>query len=96
MEKCTFCVQRIHEAKIAAKSQGVPLKDGDVQPACQQSCPAQAIAFGDLNDPNSLVSRWMQYPQRYRVLEELNFEPAVGYLAVVRNRAGSGKEGSHG
>jgi molybdopterin-containing oxidoreductase family iron-sulfur binding subunit len=96
MEKCTFCVQRIHEAKIAAKSQGTPLADGAVQPACQQSCPAQAIVFGDLNDPGSLVSRWMQNPRRYGVLEELNVKPAVGYLAVVRNRADGGNEGSHG
>ena len=55
MEKCTFCVQRIQEAKIEARQQGKPLHDGEVQTACQQSCPAQAIIFGDLNDPESRV-----------------------------------------
>ncbi|MFB3916173.1 MAG: TAT-variant-translocated molybdopterin oxidoreductase [Terriglobales bacterium] len=86
MEKCTFCVQRIQAGKISAKTRGVAIADGDVQTACQQSCPAQAIVFGDLNDPKSRVSRLMKDPRRYRVLAELNVRPAVGYLTIVRNR----------
>ncbi len=86
MEKCTFCVQRLQEAKIEAKRRGTRVEDGAVQTACQQSCPAQAIYFGDLNDPNSRVRRMMQNPRRYRVLAELNVRPSVGYLTVVRNR----------
>jgi Fe-S-cluster-containing dehydrogenase component len=96
MEKCTFCVQRIQEAKIEAKRRGEKVVDGAVQTACQQSCPAHAIDFGDLNDPNSRVSKMMQNPRRYRVLEELNVRPAVGYLTVVRNRDHESKEEQHG
>jgi molybdopterin-containing oxidoreductase family iron-sulfur binding subunit len=94
MEKCTFCVQRIQEGKIEAKRRGEKVADGSVQTACQQSCPAGAIYFGDLNDPNSQVSKMMANPRRYRVLEELNVRPAVGYLTVVRNRPQEGMEGS--
>lgn len=86
MEKCSFCVQRIEEAKIEAKRTGTAIADGTIQPACQQSCPANAIAFGDLNDPKSRVSKLMADPRRYRLLEELNVQPAVGYLSLVRNR----------
>ncbi len=86
MEKCTFCVQRIQEAKIEAKRTGVPLGDGDIQPACQQSCPARAIIFGDTNDPASEVSKLMRSRRRYRVLEEINVRPSVGYLKLVRNK----------
>jgi molybdopterin-containing oxidoreductase family iron-sulfur binding subunit len=92
MEKCTFCVQRIQEGKIEAKRRGEKVPDGAVQTACQQSCPAQAIYFGDLNDPNSQVSKMMANPRRYRVLEELNVRPAVGYLTIVRNHPQEGKE----
>ncbi|MBZ5573979.1 MAG: TAT-variant-translocated molybdopterin oxidoreductase [Acidobacteriia bacterium] len=94
MEKCTFCVQRIQEAKIEAKRRGEKVPDGEVETACQQSCPAQAIYFGDLNDPNSQVSKMMANPRRYRVLEELNVRPAVGYLTIVRNRPPEGREKS--
>ncbi len=96
MEKCTFCVQRIQEAKIEAKRRGEKIEDGAIQTACQQSCPAQAIYFGDLNDPNSRVSKMMANPRRYRVLEELNVRPAVGYLTVVRNREEGSEEEHHG
>ncbi len=96
MEKCTFCIQRIQAAKIEARQRGVPLADGVIQVACQQSCPARAIAFGDLNDPKSQVAQWMQSPRRYRVLEEMNFRPAVGYLAVVRNRTETKGGAPHG
>lgn len=86
MEKCTFCVQRIQEAKIESKKQGVPIKDGAIQPACQQSCPANAIVFGDTNDPNSQISQHMKDARHYRVLEEIGIRPSVGYLTLVRNR----------
>ncbi|OIP34611.1 MAG: hypothetical protein AUK27_07070 [Deltaproteobacteria bacterium CG2_30_66_27] len=86
MEKCTFCVQRIQEAKAEAGRQGRTVKDGDVQPACMQSCPAKAIAFGNANDPESTVSKRKRDPRWYRVLAELNVDPAVGYLRVIRNR----------
>ena len=96
MEKCTFCIQRIQEAKIEAKRRGERIEDGSIQTACQQSCPAEAIYFGDLNDPNSRVSKMMANPRRYRVLEELNVRPAVGYLTVVRNSEQENKEENHG
>jgi molybdopterin-containing oxidoreductase family iron-sulfur binding subunit len=96
MEKCTFCVQRIQEAKIEAKRRGAALADGEIRSACQQSCPARAIAFGDMNDPESEVSRWMRSRRYYRVLEEFNFRPSVGYLAVVRQRAATEEKQSNG
>jgi Fe-S-cluster-containing dehydrogenase component len=68
------------------------VEDGAAQTACQQSCPAKAIYFGDLNDPDSQVSRMMKDPRGYRVLSELNVKPAVGYLTVVRNRPGEARE----
>jgi molybdopterin-containing oxidoreductase family iron-sulfur binding subunit len=86
MEKCSFCIQRISNAKARAKEDGRPLADGDVKTACQQSCPAQAIVFGDLNDPNSQVSQMRANGRSYRVLEELKVEPSIGYLRIVRNR----------
>jgi molybdopterin-containing oxidoreductase family iron-sulfur binding subunit len=96
MEKCTFCVHRIQEARIESKRTGQPLRDGDIKTACQQSCPANAIAFGDLNDPNSEVSRLMASGRRYRVLEEINVRPSVGYLKVVRQTAAAAEEKQHG
>lgn len=85
MEKCTFCVQRIQEAKIEARRTGAPLRDGEIQTACQQSCPAGAIVFGDLNDPQSRVSQLVRSNRRYRVLEEINVRPSVTYLKIVRH-----------
>jgi molybdopterin-containing oxidoreductase family iron-sulfur binding subunit len=86
MEKCSLCVQRIQEAKIEAKKNGVKIQDGDIQPACAQSCPAKAIVFGDMNDPNSELVKRMKSPRYYKVLEELGVRPSVGYLTLVRNR----------
>ena len=86
MEKCTFCVQRIEEAKIEARRTGQPIADGSLQTACQQVCPAQAIVFGDLNDPKSRVARLVGDPRAYSVLGELNTQPSVRYLTLVRNR----------
>ena len=86
MEKCSLCVQRIQEAKAEAKQAGVPVADGKIQPACAQSCPAGAIVFGDMNDPESRLSQLKQDRRHYTVLEELGVKPVVGYLAKVRNR----------
>jgi molybdopterin-containing oxidoreductase family iron-sulfur binding subunit len=94
MEKCSMCVQRIGEAKIEAKHQGQPLADGDVQTACQQSCPGQAIIFGDMNDSDSRIHAALQDPRRYHVLEEFNFRPSVAYLRMVRNRDAEDAGGS--
>ncbi|HEV2855710.1 MAG TPA: 4Fe-4S dicluster domain-containing protein [Thermoanaerobaculia bacterium] len=85
MEKCSLCIQRVQAGKLKAETAGVPLADGDIKTACQQACPAEAIVFGDLNDPASAVSRQQASPRFYRVLEELNTRPVVGYLARVRN-----------
>jgi molybdopterin-containing oxidoreductase family iron-sulfur binding subunit len=86
MEKCSLCVQRIQEAKIEAKRKGIKIKDGDIQLACQQSCPADAITFGDLSDPKSKIAKQVQDPRHYHVLEEINVRPTTGYLTLIRNR----------
>ncbi len=97
MEKCSMCVQRIEEGKIEARSSGEPLRDGAVQTACQQSCPAQAIVFGDMNEPESRVSAALEDPRRFRVLEEFNFRPSVAYQRIIRNRDETAEEGeAHG
>jgi molybdopterin-containing oxidoreductase family iron-sulfur binding subunit len=96
MEKCTFCVQRIEEAKIESHRQGQPLRDGDIQTACQQSCPAQAIVFGNLKDPRSRVARMASSRRGYQVLGELNVRPSVTYLTLVRNRPAAGEGEKHG
>ncbi|MBM3328994.1 MAG: 4Fe-4S dicluster domain-containing protein [Calditrichaeota bacterium] len=93
MEKCTFCIQRIMDAKARAKSAGQPVKEGDIQPACAGSCPARAIVFGDLNDPASAVSLLWKRQRAYHLLEELNVRPSVAYLAEVRNREGGAPAG---
>jgi molybdopterin-containing oxidoreductase family iron-sulfur binding subunit len=85
MEKCTFCVQRIRGAQNEARVAGRELKDGDIVTACQQTCPADAIVFGNLTDTGSRVARLAADPRRYRVLESLNTQPAVTYLMKVRN-----------
>jgi molybdopterin-containing oxidoreductase family iron-sulfur binding subunit len=96
MEKCSFCVQRVQEAKLEAKRQGRELQDRDVATACQQSCPADAIVFGDLNNPESGVSKRVKNPRRYRVLEEINVRPSVNYLKVVRRDTMQSAEEQHG
>ncbi len=80
MEKCTFCIQRIRQAKDQASDEGRRVEDGEVQPACVQSCPSQALVFGDRNDPDSAVSRLAKDPRGYQVLEELNTHPSIIYL----------------
>ncbi len=89
MEKCTFCVQRINEAKYHAKDKGFSrVPDGDLVTACQEACPASAIYFGNTNDPKSVVSTMNQNQRSFKVLEELNVRPSVTYLAKVRNKKG--------
>jgi Fe-S-cluster-containing dehydrogenase component/anaerobic selenocysteine-containing dehydrogenase len=86
MEKCTFCVQRIREAKDHAKDEGHRVTDGSVVTACQQTCPTDAIVFGDINDPNSRVSRLRGDARAFRSLEVLNTKPSISYLTKVRNK----------
>jgi molybdopterin-containing oxidoreductase family iron-sulfur binding subunit len=88
MEKCTFCVQRIRDAKDAAKDAGDRVRDGQFQTACAQTCPTDAIVFGDINDPQSRVSKLHADPRAFRVLETLNTKPVISYMSKVRNKAG--------
>lgn len=89
MEKCTFCVQRINEAKYQAKNEGRDsLRDGEVHTACQQACPADAIVFGNINDPESAVSKSMRTERGYHVLQSLNVIPSITYKAKIRNTNG--------
>jgi molybdopterin-containing oxidoreductase family iron-sulfur binding subunit len=86
MEKCTFCVQRIRHARIDARAEDRPIRDGEVVTACQQTCPADAIVFGDMNDPESEVNRIRkeQANRGYGALENLNTYPNITYLSRVR------------
>ena len=85
MEKCSMCIQRIQEGKAEAGRRGREVADGDVRTACQQSCPTDAIVFGNLDDPESAVAKAARRPRAYGVLSEINVRPSVTYLAEVRN-----------
>ena len=85
MEKCSMCIQRIQAGKLQAKLEKRPMKDGDVRTACQQTCPTNAIIFGDGNDPESEVSKALQSERTYYVIEEVSTIPGVGYQTKVRN-----------
>src|SRR5262249_45673759 len=87
MEKCSLCVQRIQAGKRTAEREGRTVADADVKTACQQVCPAEAIVFGDLADPESRVSKLSRNSRRYRVLEEVGTRPNVSYLTKVKNRS---------
>jgi len=85
MEKCSLCIQRIQAGKLTAEQEGRPVADGDIQTACQQVCPAQAIVFGDLSDSKSRVFQLAHSRRNYRVLDDLGTRPNVSYLTKVKN-----------
>lgn len=85
MEKCSMCIQRIQAGKLQAKIEKRPLRDGEIQMACQAACPSNAIIFGDANDPESEVSKALRNERVYYVLEEINVQPGTGYMTKVRN-----------
>jgi len=85
MEKCTYCIQRITHGRITAERENRKVRDGEIVTACQQACPADAITFGDLNDPQSRVAKLRADQRTYRLLADLNTRPRTSYLAVVTN-----------
>jgi molybdopterin-containing oxidoreductase family iron-sulfur binding subunit len=85
MEKCTYCVQRIERARARAKLDDRPIRDGEIVTACQQACPAEAIVFGNINDPDSRVAKLKADSRNYALLAELNTRPRTTYLAGVTN-----------
>lgn len=88
MEKCTFCIQRIRIGKDKAKDDGRRrVRDGEITPACVQSCPTEAMVFGNRNDPDAKVHATLNNPRGYHVLEELNTSPSIVYLKKAKNHA---------
>ena len=85
MEKCSFCIQRIQDAKLTAKRENRTIVDGDMKTACQQTCPSGAIVFGDINDKNSEVHKLFNNERAYHVLEDIGVQPSVKYMGKVRN-----------
>jgi molybdopterin-containing oxidoreductase family iron-sulfur binding subunit len=86
MEKCTYCVQRIATARQTVRNENRPLKEGDVEVACQDACPSNAIDFGNLNDKNSKVAKMHALNRSYAMLAELNIKPRTEFLARIRNQ----------
>jgi molybdopterin-containing oxidoreductase family iron-sulfur binding subunit len=85
MEKCTYCVQRIQEAKISSEKEDRQVRDGEIVTACEQACPTQAIVFGNINDSASRVAKLKGEDRNYSLLGSLNTKPRTTYLGVVRN-----------
>ena len=85
MEKCSYCVQRIESARVTARTEGRKIQDGDITPACAETCPTNAITFGDLNDPGSRVSKLRENDRSYDLLGYLNVKPRTFYMARMRN-----------
>lgn len=85
VEKCSLCVQRIQEKKLQAKKEGRPVMEGEIKTACQQSCPGDAIVFGNLNDPEAEITKVVKDPRTYQLLEQLHTLPTVSYVTKVRN-----------
>lgn len=85
MEKCTFCVQRISEARIKSKLENRDIRDGEITTACQQACPTSALTFGNINDAYSKVNKIKSQDRNYAMLAELNVKPRLTYLARIRN-----------
>jgi molybdopterin-containing oxidoreductase family iron-sulfur binding subunit len=85
MEKCTYCVQRINAARITAKKENRPIRDGEVKTACQAACPTDAIVFGNIVDEESQVAKLKASPLNYELLGELNVQPRTTYLARLKN-----------
>ena len=91
MEKCTFCIQRIRETTNHAKAEGRPIKDGEIQPACVQTCPSKALVFGDYKQPQSQVSKLARDPRSYRLLDyQVNTRPSVVYQRKIYTDEGEG------
>jgi molybdopterin-containing oxidoreductase family iron-sulfur binding subunit len=86
MEKCTYCTQRISNARIEAEKDGRRIGDGEIMTACQAACPTDAFVFGDMNDPNSAVVKSKQDHRDYKLLNELNTQPRTTYLAGLKNQ----------
>ena len=100
MEKCSYCVQRIQGARIAARREQRVMRDGDIVTACQSACPTAAITFGDLNDPESPVAQLAVRDRRYTLLAELGTQPRTTFLGKIRNPnpafpATGGRDGEH-
>jgi molybdopterin-containing oxidoreductase family iron-sulfur binding subunit len=85
MEKCTYCVQRIEAARISARRESRPLRDGDIVPACAQACPAEAILFGDLNEARGRIAAYANMGRGYHLLSELGTHPRTTHLGKIRN-----------
>jgi len=85
MEKCTYCVQRIQNAKIQAELEDRKVRDGEIVTACQAVCPTEAIVFGDINDPNSRLNQLKANKRSYSLLEDLNTRPRTTYLSQLKN-----------